>query len=156
MALRRGSGYAACVTAMVVSLVACSGAPKATTVNGSIEAAMGLNPSVTQRPSPLMLRIYELKSAATFNQADFMSLYQSDQVTLGADLVAKEEMMLQPGESRPYTKKLSAETRFVGVFGAYRNLEQATWRSIAAVQPGQSQKIAIRAEPLAVAATVSP
>jgi len=137
-------------------MVACSSVPKATTVNGSIEAATGLNPSVTQRPSPLMIRIYELKSAAAFNQADFMSLYQSDQVTLGADLLAKEEMMLQPGESRQYTKKLSAETRFVGVFGAYRNLEQATWRSIAAVQPGQSQKIAIRAEPLAVSATVSP
>jgi len=139
-----------------MSMVACSSVPKATTVNGSIEAATGLNPSVTQRPSPLMIRIYELKSAAAFNQADFMSLYQSDQVTLGADLLAKEEMMLQPGESRQYTKKLSAETRFVGVFGAYRNLEQATWRSIAAVQPGQSQKIAIRAEPLAVSATVSP
>jgi len=137
-------------------MVACSSVPKATTVNGSIEAAAGLNPSVTQRPSPLMIRIYELKSAAAFNQADFMSLYQSDQVTLGADLLAKEEMMLQPGESRQYTKKLSAETRFLGVFGAYRNLEQATWRSIAAVQPGQSQKIAIRAEPLAVSATVSP
>ena len=146
----------ACVAAVVMSMVACSSVPKATTVNGSIEAATGLNPSVTQRPSPLMIRIYELKSAAAFNQADFMSLYQSDQVTLGADLLAKEEMMLQPGESRQYTKKLSAETRFVGIFGAYRNLEQATWRSIAAVQPGQSQKIAIRAEPLAVSATVSP
>ena len=84
-----------------MSMVACSSVPKATTVNGSIEAAAGLNPSVTQRPSPLMIRIYELKSAAAFNQADFMSLYQSDQVTLGADLLAKEEMMLQPGESRP-------------------------------------------------------
>jgi type VI secretion system protein VasD len=146
----------ACVAAMVLSVVACSSAPKVTTVNGSIDAATGLNPSVTQRPSPLMLRVYELKSDATFNQADFMSLYQSDQATLGADLVAKEEMMLQPGESRPYARKLSAETRFVGVVAAYRNLEQATWRSIAAVQPGRAQKIAIRAEPLAVSATVSP
>ena len=150
----------ACVLclASVASLMAsgCSSAPKPTAVSGNIEASAGLNPSVTQRPSPLLLRIYELKSAAAFNQADFMSLYQADQATLGAELITREEVMLQPGETRPFEKKLSVDTRFVGVVAAYRNLEQATWRSIAAVQPGRSQKITIRVEPLSVSATVSP
>lgn len=85
-----------------------------------------------------------------------MSLYQSDQPTLSADLVAKDEVMLQPGETRPYEKKLSDQTRFVGVFAAYRNLEQATWRAISPVQPNRTQKITIRAEPLAVSVTVTP
>lgn len=152
-----GLGCVACLaTAVVLATAGCSSAPKPATVSGNIEAAAGLNPSVTQRPSPLLLRIYELKSAAAFNQADFMSLYQADQATLGAELITREEVMLQPGEARPFAKKLSVETRFIGVVAAYRNLEQATWRSITAVQPGRSQQITIRAEPLSVSATVSP
>lgn len=152
-----GLGCAVCLAlAAILSTAGCSSTPKPTAVSGNIEASVGLNPSVTQRPSPLLLRIYELRSAAAFNQADFMSLYQSDQATLGAELITREEVMLQPGETRPFAKKLSGETRFVGVVAAYRNLEQATWRSIAAVQPGRSQQITIRAEPLSVSATVTP
>jgi type VI secretion system protein VasD len=152
-----GLGVVACLaSAAILSTAGCSSAPKPTAVSGNIEASVGLNPSVTQRPSPLLLRIYELKSAAAFNQADFMSLYQADQGTLGAELVTREEVMLQPGETRPFAKKLSVDTRFIGVVAAYRNLEQATWRSITAVQPGRSQKITIRADPLSVSATVSP
>jgi type VI secretion system protein VasD len=134
----------------------CSSAPKPTVISGSVQASTGLNPSVSQRPSPLLVRVYELKSAAAFSAADFMSLHQSDQTALGADLVAKEEMMLQPGETRPYEKRLADQTRFVGVFAAYRNLEQATWRAISPVQPNRSQTITIRAEPLAVSVTISP
>ena len=78
------------------------------------------------------------------------------QAALGAELITREEVMLQPGETRPFAKKLSVETRFIGVVAAYRNLEQATWRSITAVQPGRTQSITIRAEPLSVSATVSP
>lgn len=152
-----GLAYAVCLaSAAMLTTAGCSSAPKPTAVNGHIEAAAGLNPSVSQRPSPLLLRIYELKSAAAFNQADFMSLYQADQAALGAELITREEVMLQPGETRPFAKKLSVETRFIGVVAAYRNLELASWRSITAVQPGRSQQITIRAEPLAVSATVSP
>jgi type VI secretion system protein VasD len=133
--------------------------PMPTPVTGSIQGASELNPSVTQRPSPLLLRVYELKSPTAFNQADFMALYQADQATLGADLVAREEFMLAPGEIRPYRKTLAPETRFIGVVAAYRNLEQATWRTIVPViRPGQAQaqKLVIRADSLAVSASLQP
>ena len=137
-------------------LAGCSSAPKVTTVSGSITASADLNPSVSQRPSPLLLRVYELKSAAAFNQADFMALYQGDGAALGAEMVAREELTLQPGESRPWNKPLNAETRFVGVFAAYRNLEKARWRAVIAVQPGQAQKLAIKADALAVSVQPQP
>ena len=70
----------------------CSSAPKLASLAGSIQASADLNPSVSQRPSPLLLRVYELKTAAGFNQADFMALYQSDTATLGADMVSREEL----------------------------------------------------------------
>lgn len=152
-----GLWYAVFLASVAIPYLAgCSSAPKPTVISGSVQASTGLNPSVSQRPSPLLVRVYELKSAAAFSAADFMSLHQSDQTALGADLVAKEEMMLQPGETRPYEKRLSDQTRFVGVFAGYRNLEQARWRAISPVEPNRSQKITIRAEPLAISVTVSP
>lgn len=142
--------------AVLALLAGCAGAPKpvVTTVTGSIEASAQLNLSVSRVPSPLLLRVYELKTAAAFNSADFMSLYQSDQATLGADIVAREEMMLKPGQTVPVRKTLGADTRFIGVVGAYRNLERANWRAIVAVQPGKAQTLTIRAADLAVSAEI--
>lgn len=125
-------------------------------MSGTISAAPDLNPSVTQRPSPLVLRIYELRSDTAFTKADFIALYQSEQATIGADLVLKDEFMLQPGESRPYQRTLSIETRWLAVFGAYRNVERAVWRAIVAVPPGKTLKLAIRAESQALSLTLAP
>lgn len=149
------------VTLMGAALLGagCGGAPKPpppTVVSGAIQASPQLNPSVNQRPSPLVLRIYELKSPAVFNSADFMSLYQGDQATLAADLVARDEFMLQPGENRPYKKTLGADTKFIGVVGAYRNLEKATWRAVVQLIPNKPQTLTIRAGDLAVSAEVKP
>jgi type VI secretion system protein VasD len=159
-----GACRRATLVLMLMSLGACGmfgakgPAPRQpVNVTGSLQAANDLNPSVTQRPSPLTLRIYELKSSVAFDQADFMTLYRSDQAALGADVLAREEVTLQPGESKPYNKLLNAETRFIAVFGAYRNLEKSTWRAIAVVPAGSSkQKLAIRADALAVSVQVSP
>ena len=147
-------------TALAFAILAgCSSPPKPpapTVVAGSIQAAPQLNPSVNKRPSPLQLRIYELKAAAAFGSADFMSLYQADQTALSADFVAREEFVLQPGETRAYNKTLAAETRFIGVVGVYRDLERATWRTVVAVQPNKAQTLTIRAGELAVSASVAP
>lgn len=131
------------------------GSPKPTEVRGSIQASPQMNPSVNKRPSPLLVRVYELKSTNAFNAADFISLYQKDQAELGSEMVAREEMTLQPGESRPINKKtLSPETRFIAVFGAYRDLEHARWRAVVPVALGKKQEILIQADELSVSASV--
>ena len=82
-----------CVWLAAPALTGCKSTPPPppmpTPVTGSIQGASELNPSVNQRPSPVLLRVYELKSPTAFNQADFMALYQADQATLGADLVER-------------------------------------------------------------------
>lgn len=93
-------------------------------------ASADLNPSESGRPSPLTVRFYELGADAAFNRADFLSVYQGEQAALGADLVSREEFLLQPGESRKIQKTLSEKTRFVAAFGVYRSFERAVWRVI--------------------------
>lgn len=129
---------------------------KPTQVSGSIQAVAGLNPSVNQRPSPLRIVIYELTSAATFNKADFMALYQSDQATLGQEFVAREEITLLPGETKPYARTLAPQTRFLGVVAIYRDLERATWRTSLAVQPVEKLKLSVVADKLSVSASLQP
>lgn len=132
------------------------GPAKPARVSGSLQAAADLNPSVSRRPSPLRVLLYELKSAAAFGKADFMSLYQSDQAALGSEFVARDEIVLQPGESRRYARTLAPETRFIGVLAVYRDLEHATWRAVAPVQPGRAQQILVRADSLAISLRLEP
>ena len=140
--------------ALTLALVACATAPKPAQVAGTIQASDQLNPSASKRPSPVVLRVYELKTAASFNSADFMSLYQRDKAELGDDLIAREEFVLAPGEAKTFGKTLAPGTRFIGVVAAYRDVEHARWRSIVPVQPGQMNKVTIRAGELSVEAGV--
>jgi type VI secretion system protein VasD len=140
-----------------LTLAACASAPKPTQLTGgSIEGSAQLNPSVNKRPSPLVLRIYELKNATAFNSADFVALYERDKAELAADIVTREEIILQPGEARPIAAKtLAPEVKFIGVMGAFRDLERAQWRNVVAVLPGQKQRLTIRADGLVVSVAVA-
>jgi type VI secretion system protein VasD len=145
------------LSVLLHAFVGCSSPPKAkppTFVAATVEASEQLNPSASRRPSPLLIRVYELKSATAFNGADFMTLYQRDAAELGADVVTREELMLKPGEQRAFDRKLADEVRFIGVVAAYRDLERATWRSVVAVQPNQKQRLVIRARESAIEATI--
>ena len=171
---RRFLGVTAVLTALVVAGCSSSKPPAAPTVvmppmpappapppppgvlAGTITAAANLNPSVSQRPSPLVVRVYELRAGTAFAKADFTSLHQADLATLGADLVLRDEFMLQPGESRPWQRTLAPDTRFIALFGAYRDVERAVWRASAAVQPNRKQTVVIRADALALSITVQP
>ncbi len=146
--------HPAAALAAALLLAACAGAPKPASVTGTIQASPEVNPSASNHPSPLLVRIYELKSAAGFNGADFMSLYQRDQAQLAADMIAKEEFILAPGETKSFAKTLAPETRFLGVVAAYRDIEHAKWRSVVPIQPNQPQKVTVKAGELAVEATI--
>jgi type VI secretion system protein VasD len=151
---RRACTLALLSVSLALAVGCASKAPKPARASGSIQANTQLNPSVSGRASPVLLRVYELKSATVFNSADFMALFQGDQATLAADVVSREEMMLQPGEVRPYNKMLAPETRYIAVMAAYRNLERATWRHATPVLVGREQDVVIRADELAVSITV--
>ena len=66
----------------------------------NIAASAGINPNTNNRPSPVVVRLYELKASAQFEAADFLSLYEKDQAVLGADIVTRDEFVLAPGEKK--------------------------------------------------------
>ena len=116
----------------------------------TVVAAPALNPSASQRPSPLLLRMYELRSVASFAKGDFMALYQADQTLLAGDLVLREQYTLLPGERQVIRRVLAAETRHLGFFAAYRDLERSLWRIQVEIKPGQTNRLELRADALAL------
>jgi type VI secretion system protein VasD len=145
------------VTVAALLLVAGCAAPppKPTELVGSVQASANVNPSVSKRPSPLLLRVYELKSSTAFGNADFVSLYQRDQAELGAEMVGRQEFSLNPGDTQVLAKIAAPETRFLGVVAAFRDVEHAVWRAVVPVVPNQKQRIVISADGLAVTVTVA-
>lgn len=93
-----------------------------------IEASAAANPDASLRPSPIKVRIYELKDAGTFADVDYFSLETADKITLAADMLSKEEFILRPGEKRRIERKSHAQTTAIGVIAGYRDLPNTVWR----------------------------
>jgi len=96
----------------------------------NVTASAGVNPDDAGRAAPIRVRIYELREAQTFLDADYFSLDEKDRILLAADLLARDEFILRPGESRKIERKSQAETKAIGVLAGYRNLAQSNWRSV--------------------------
>ena len=103
------------------------------TLNGSDE----LNPDLNGRPSPIVLRLIELKHPVAFETADFFSLYQRPKEALSPDMVVLEELELRPGEQREMKLSVQPGSRYVGVLAAYRDLPESNWRVVIPLQEKQ-------------------
>ena len=106
-----------------------------TKLNLLIEASAGVNPNTSERASPIKVRIYELKDSASFSEADYFSLDGTDKATLAADLLAKDEFILRPGENKRIERKSNPQTTAIGVLAGYRDLPNATWRAVHKLKP---------------------
>jgi type VI secretion system protein VasD len=100
------------------------------TLNGSDQ----LNPDLHGRPSPIVLRLIELKHPVSFETADFFSLYQRPKEALSPDMVVLEELELRPGEQREMKLSVQPGSRYVGVLAAYRDLPESNWRVVIPLQ----------------------
>lgn len=112
-------------------------------LKAQVVASAQVNPDARKRPSPVVVRIFELKAPTLFEQADFVSLFEKDQAVLGPELVSREEFVMRPGETKPVTKPLSPDTKFIGVMVAFRELERARWRAVVPVAAGKKNVVSI-------------
>lgn len=125
-------------------------APKPKVLTVDVLAAANLNPSASGRPSPVVVRIYELRAAAPFESAGFVSLFDKEQATLGGDVIARDEFVLGPGESMAIKRDLTADSKFVAVMVAFRDLERAKWRAVVPLVAGQDNALSVRLNASAV------
>ena len=84
-----------------------------------------------------------------------MSLYEKDQTVLGADIVVRDEFVIQPGEIKTIKRLLAADTKFIGVVAAFREIEKARWRAVVAVMPNKDSLVTISLDGIAVRSTTT-
>ncbi|SDR91869.1 MULTISPECIES: type VI secretion system lipoprotein TssJ [Pseudomonas] len=137
---RRSTAFFQTLTALtlLVLLAGCSSLSpysKVTKINLKLTGSDQLNPDLNGRPSPIVVRLFELKHPVTFENADFFSLYERAKEALNPDLVASEELELRPGETVEMKLKVEEGSLYVGVLAAYRDLPDTQWRHTVQITP---------------------
>lgn len=101
-----------------------------TKLNLTLSASEGVNPDLHGRPSPVVVRLLELRHPVAFENADFFSLYSRAEQALPKDWVNSEELELRPGEQLALKLSVEPQSRYVGVLAAYRDLPHVQWRLV--------------------------
>ncbi|MBR8323786.1 MULTISPECIES: type VI secretion system lipoprotein TssJ [Burkholderia cepacia complex] len=139
MATRRNALKRIAVGLTFLSLGACGGVPTrkelAASLNLKVKVSDGVNPDELGRPAPIMVRIYELKSAYTFDNADFFSLQSDSKKVLGEDALVIDEFVLRPGDVRDIRRRMNSATTAIGVLAGYRELGKSVWRGTYRLPP---------------------
>jgi len=131
------------LTAPVVLAACSSSRPDPAQLDLEIHPSAALNPNAENQPSPLLIRLYDLRDSDGFMAADFFELYDRDSARLGGSLLSKREMLLVP--NRPATVKRTMEdgATVLGVLAAFRVLDGARWRAVWTVKQGKDNVLSL-------------
>ncbi len=142
----------------VLLLSGCGGGDKPPPTTGLrfiVDADELINPNSESQPAPVLLRIYELKSLTAFQQASFFELLDNDTALLGADMVAKREIEIKPGERQGFDRATPVDTHFIGVIAGFSDIAKATWRTSLELTPQQSGAIVVKVTAQAVSISLT-
>jgi type VI secretion system protein VasD len=152
MAAMRARWLMAVAGAILVAGLA-AGCASTTKMDLDLTASEDLNPSPEGRPSPLVVRVFELRSPEPFGSADFFALYDDSTQVLGPSLVDHQELELKPGENLRVKRELHPDTQVLGVMAAYRDLDHAHWRELYSLKVGKNNKLRVDLGSLSVSVT---
>jgi type VI secretion system protein VasD len=131
-----------------LALSACASAPPPppppTTVVLSINADNTVNMDASGQPAPVQVHVYWLRAATAFQTGDFFQLTEQPEATLGQELSAHQQMIVRPGQGVSIPHTAQAGETYVGVVAAYRDLDNAVWRSVARLQPNTQNAINVQ------------
>ncbi|NEX22969.1 type VI secretion system lipoprotein TssJ [Thiorhodococcus mannitoliphagus] len=112
-------------------------------LNIEIRAAADANRGPSGKGLPVVVRVYTLKSPGVFTTTDFYSLYDKEGALLGADLIARDEVTLAPGQSRPLERQLDPGAGYLGAVAAFRDIDHSRWRETLRLNPGVDNRVLI-------------
>lgn len=144
------------LTAAIISLSACSSINSSvggffnmdTDLEIKFKVDSDVNPDDDRKPSPLFVRMYQLKSSKMFNRANFIDLYEKDKDVLGADMISTQKLRrIKPGESRNENFVLNKDARFIGLYAEFLQYKKSSFKLLIPVVPtnviGTSEKVLI-------------
>lgn len=138
----------AVLAASALGSVGCGGKPPKpepdpTIVRLELIADRSANADARGRATPVVVRYYLLQTTAAFEGADYFTLFERDEALLGAGKIQREELTLTPGQTRTAELRPQGEANYVGVFVAYREVNQTRWRATAPVPQNKTSRYSI-------------
>lgn len=98
-------------------------------VNFQVDA--DINPDEFGKPSPVFIRMYELKDRKMISKADFISLYERDKEVLGADMLASHKLRrFTPGETRSEQFVVDKEANYVALYAEFLEFNQSKFKVV--------------------------
>lgn len=104
----------------------------------------------------MIIRVYQLTSTAGFEKAEFFRLFNQDAATLGSDVVKRDEFLLPPGTTKTVKIEPTPTVTAIGVFAAYRDFSNVTWRATTDVAPHVTTDVVVTAAAKGIALTAKP
>ena len=97
----------------------------------TFEVDSNINPDDNKRPSPVFVRLYQLKSATSFNKADFIDLYERDEELLKGDIVSKQVLKpIAPGEARTERFVLESGVSQIALYAEFSQYRGSNYKVI--------------------------
>lgn len=113
-----------------------------------VQGTSDINPDDDGRPSPVWLRIYELRGDTAFQSADFLALFDNDKQALAGELISQGRYSVNPGQGMDIVMKADPDTRVVAVLAEFRDYRNARSRAslvwVVPPDPGQPARKAPR------------
>ncbi|WP_185230943.1 type VI secretion system lipoprotein TssJ [Teredinibacter franksiae] len=110
-----------------------------------VSADSDVNPDESGKPSPVFVRLYELKDTKMLDKADFLAVYERDEEVLGKDLIAKQELKrLAPGDSREEQFVLNPETQYIALYAEFFNYKNAGYKVVVPITTNNILRNAVK------------
>ncbi len=140
---------------LVLLLIGCNASSKkpqspGAVINATISVSSQVNPDINNRPSPIVVRIFELKNIGLYSESDFYGLYENFESALGGDILASEQFHLNPGDTQSWKKNVAPEAQFIAVIAAFRDINQAMWRDSIVISIEKNTQLLIFVDKLSI------
>jgi type VI secretion system protein VasD len=127
-------------TALVLGLAVCVGACATTPppepckepppLAVLLEASERLNPDDRGNSLSTIVQVLQLKDVRRLEASEFQDVWQDPKKALEDDLLATDELTLEPGQRLTRQLKREKEATFIVVLGVFRRPAGQVWRSV--------------------------
>jgi len=106
-----------------------------------------LNMDEGGRSLAVVIRIYQLKSLKTLDDADFDGVWQHDKDTLGEDLMSVDEVTIDPSDKKVVPVRRNPDARYLVAVGLFRKPDGIAWRATRTLHPVCGAEGSVKAPP---------
>jgi type VI secretion system protein VasD len=131
------------IALLALAIASAEADPAATSLELTIVGGPELNPNVQGRPSPVVVRIFQLGAEGAFQSADVGALFEHPEEALRDDLIAQAEFVLRPGDIQEQKLDLTPRVRALGIAAAFRELGQTVWHMTVPLKMGRRNLLLI-------------